>query len=191
MQPKAIIILIYKKTHLKQLVQGDFELINYYLKSLSSYLYSCQSRVHASQCTAVCFETLLKIQELSKDKKIPEQHNFVTIHYLLEIFDYIMEGPERHPILMEYFYHFLIENAENFEWTSEYSESLFFKTNTEEKVEIESEIELDMGQQNPEKDTAPTKEEKRWRVFKHFEVRPCGIRIPAAMDDYNNNNNNL
>ncbi|MFY7877962.1 MAG: hypothetical protein ACOVQM_21065, partial [Pirellula sp.] len=46
----------------------DWEEVHYQLQTLSKYLYSCVSRVQASQCTAVCLETLLKVQVACRRK---------------------------------------------------------------------------------------------------------------------------
>lgn len=119
----------------------DLDELEFQLKSLSKYLHSCVSRVHASQCTAVCLETLLKIQVLSRQMSHSsnglnytfEKTSVVKIiHHMLEIFDYIMDSPERHPLLMEFFYFNLIDNEDNFYWLREYAKYLLL--NDEDKL---------------------------------------------------------
>lgn len=111
----------------------DLVELEYQLKSLSRYLNSCISRVHASQCTAVCLETLLRIQVMARQMSHSSNglnYGFFkntivnVIHYMLEIFDFIMDSPERHPLLMEFFYFNLVDNEDNFYWLREYAKFL-------------------------------------------------------------------
>ncbi|KAL0488024.1 hypothetical protein AKO1_015212, partial [Acrasis kona] len=100
----------------------DWTQLDAQLSSLSRYLKSCTSRVQASQCAAVCLETLLKIQGACRRRSrdaTSGQYSFkdrIVVHMthrLLEIFDHVMDGPERHPLLMEFFYFNLIDNEDN------------------------------------------------------------------------------
>ena len=146
----------------------DWEEVQYQLQSLSKYLYSCVSRVQASQCTAVCLESLLKIQVACRRKSRDSHSNYSfkelseknpnllnIVHLLLEIFDFICGSPERHPLLMEFFYFNLIENYETFAWLREYAvftlrEEFHFTQHT--------------------KAFPITLEDRRVRVLKHYQV---------------------
>ncbi|KAL9642250.1 hypothetical protein ABK040_007250 [Willaertia magna] len=147
----------------------DWEEIEYQLQTLSKYLYSCVSRVQASQCTAVCLETLLKLQvacrRKSRDKHRHYNFRMVTegkdstilniIHLLLEIFDFIIGSPERHPLLLEFFYFNLIENSETFSWLREYA--IFT-------------LKEDYACSHKTKAFEISVEDRRVRVMKHYQV---------------------
>ncbi|KAG2387299.1 hypothetical protein C9374_001631 [Naegleria lovaniensis] len=146
----------------------DWEETHYQLQVLSKYLYSCVSRVQASQCTAVCLETLLKIQvacrRKSRDihgryefKGLAEKNPVIVniIHLLLEIFDFICGSPERHPLLMEFFYFNLIENVDTFAWLRDYA---IFTLREDSYTNIHT------------KSFPITLEDRRVRVLKHYQV---------------------
>lgn len=70
---------------------------------------------------------------LSKDKNLAN-----TVHHLLGIFDYMIASPEKHPLLLEFFYHMLIDNEENFKWLKEYTKYLLTTTDevTEKRIRL-------------------------------------------------------
>jgi len=137
----------------------DLVELEYQLKSLSRYLNSCISRVHASQCTAVCLETLLRIQVMARQMSHSSyglnygfHKNTIVhvIHHMLEIFDFIMDSPERHPLLMEFFYFNLVDNEDNFYWLREYAKFLLLN----DDLDIE----------------AHNLESMRLRLMKHYQI---------------------
>lgn len=159
---------------------SDFHRINIQLWTLSRYLRNCASRVHAAQCASVCMELLLHVQSLVKTQamvehgdRISHEYRFdstVTLatHYLLEIFNFIMDSPVRHPLLQEFFYYAHIDNEQNFNWIKDYAIFIFScriddddhdngdESDTSDVVDEESIINISLT-------------ERRIRVMRHYQ----------------------
>lgn len=108
-----------------------------YLRSMSTYLACSASSVKASQCAAICLETLLKVQHFCKGRTNADLKDksclglkehvdwLLSMSYLFDIYTYMMSSPENHPLLMEFFFFNLLDNESNFSWVRHYARHLF------------------------------------------------------------------
>lgn len=98
-------------------------------------------------------DTLVKIMELTKENLLDTNKPYqegeetkeftysfqkssekvLSIYYLLEIFDIMIDSPEKHPLLQEFFYFLFIDNRQIFDWIQDYTAHLL----TSEEVQKE------------------------------------------------------